>query len=30
MTRREKAGRIQAVLDEVYPEVAIPLRHRDP
>lgn len=30
MTRREKAERIQAVLDEVYPEVAIPLGHRDP
>jgi endonuclease-3 len=30
LTRREKAGRIQAVLDEVYPEVAIPLGHRDP
>lgn len=30
MTRREKAERIQAVLDEIYPEVAIPLGHRDP
>jgi endonuclease-3 len=30
LTRREKAERIQAVLDEVYPEVAIPLGHRDP
>lgn len=30
MTRREKARRIQAVLDELYPEVGIPLGHRDP
>lgn len=30
MTRREKAQRIAEVLDELYPEVAIPLRHQDP
>jgi endonuclease-3 len=28
--REEKARRIQAILDERYPEVAIPLDHRDP
>jgi endonuclease-3 len=30
MTRAEKARRIQAILDELYPEPPIPLRHRDP
>ena len=30
MTRSEKARRIQAVLDELYPTVDIPLAHRDP
>lgn len=30
MTRREKARRILALLDGLYPEVAVPLRHRDP
>lgn len=30
MTRREKAERIQAVLDELYPRTEIPLGHRDP
>jgi endonuclease-3 len=30
MTRSEKARRIRAVLDELYPEVDIPLAHRDP
>lgn len=30
MTRREKAARIGAVLDELYPRVGIPLGHRDP
>ncbi len=29
MTRAEKARRIQLVLDELYPGVPIPLRHRD-
>jgi len=29
MKRSEKAPRIQAVLDEIYPEVGVPLRHRD-
>jgi endonuclease-3 len=28
--REEKARRVQAVLDELYPEVDIPLDHRDP
>jgi endonuclease-3 len=28
--RAEKARRIQAILDDLYPEAAIPLRHRDP
>jgi endonuclease-3 len=30
MTRQEKARRIQEILDELYPEVPIPLAHRDP
>lgn len=30
MTRREKAARIGAVLDTLYPRVDIPLGHRDP
>lgn len=30
MTRREKAKEIQAILDELYPGVRIPLQHRDP
>ncbi len=30
MTRAEKARRIQAILDELYPEARIPLRHADP
>ena len=30
MTRTEKAQRILAILDELYPEVDIPLAHRDP
>lgn len=30
MTRREKAARIQEVLDALYPEMAIPLDHVDP
>ena len=30
MTRREKAERIQGVLDELYPRTEIPLGHRDP
>jgi endonuclease-3 len=30
MTRAEKARRILAVLDRLYPEVGIPLAHRDP
>jgi endonuclease-3 len=30
MTRAEKARRIRAILDRLYPEPAIPLRHRDP
>jgi len=28
--REEKAARAQAILDELYPEVAAPLAHRDP
>jgi endonuclease-3 len=28
--RAEKAGRIQAILDELYPEARIPLAHEDP
>src|SRR6187397_1929420 len=30
MKRAEKAERIQAVLDELYPGVPVPLDHRDP
>jgi endonuclease-3 len=30
MTRQERARRIQEILDELYPEVPIPLAHRDP
>ena len=30
MTRAEKALRIRAILDELYPETAIPLEHEDP
>lgn len=30
MTRAEKAGRIHEILDELYPEVPVPLDHRDP
>ena len=30
MKRADKARRIQEVLDELYPEIEIPLRHRDP
>jgi endonuclease-3 len=30
MARGDKAGRIQATLDELYPEPAIPLAHDDP
>jgi endonuclease-3 len=30
VTRLEKAARIQKVLDQLYPEPAIPLRHADP
>jgi len=30
MKRRDKAARIRAILDELYPEVPIPLRHSDP
>ncbi len=30
MTRAEKARRIRAILDELYPETAIPLEHEDP
>ncbi len=30
MTRAEKARRVQAILDRLYPEAAVPLRHRDP
>jgi endonuclease-3 len=30
MRRSEKAQRIQAILDELYPEPPIPLAHRDP
>lgn len=30
MTRKEKAARIGAILDELYPDPPIPLRHRDP
>ena len=30
MTRAEKARRIQAILDEIYPDAGIPLEHEDP
>ncbi|HEB91781.1 MAG TPA: endonuclease III, partial [Deltaproteobacteria bacterium] len=30
MKRAEKAARIQQILDELYPDPAIPLRHDDP
>lgn len=30
MNKKEKAERIQAILDELYPEPPIPLQHRDP
>jgi endonuclease-3 len=30
MIRAEKAARIQAILDQLYPDVPIPLAHRDP
>ena len=30
MTRGEKAGRIQAILDQLFPETPIPLAHHDP
>ncbi len=30
MKREEKARRIEAILDEIYPETQIPLRHDDP
>jgi endonuclease-3 len=30
VTRAEKARRIRAILDELYPETAIPLEHEDP
>lgn len=30
MTRKEKAKQIQRILNELYPEPAIPLQHRDP
>ncbi len=30
MTRKEKAREIARILDELFPEVPIPLRHRDP
>ena len=30
MTRAEKARRIRAILDELYPETTIPLEHEDP
>ena len=30
MKREAKARRIQAILDELYPEFEVPLRHRDP
>ncbi len=30
MKRKEKAQRIQSVLDELYPELTVPLRHEDP
>ena len=30
MKREEKARRVQRILDEIYPDVGIPLDHRDP
>ncbi len=30
MQRREKADRIRAILDELYPDVRVPLEHEDP
>lgn len=30
MTKKEKAGAIAKILDELYPDVPIPLRHHDP
>jgi endonuclease-3 len=30
VTRAEKAERIRKILDELHPEAAVPLRHRDP
>lgn len=30
MKRKERAGKIAAILDSLYPQPAIPLRHRDP
>lgn len=30
MTRKERAERILAILEDLYPEIEIPLRHRDP
>lgn len=30
MNRAEKAARIRGILDELFPEVAVPLEHRDP
>ncbi len=30
VTRREKAARIVAILEELYPETPVPLDHRDP
>jgi endonuclease-3 len=30
VTRAEKARRIRSILDELYPETAIPLAHEDP
>lgn len=30
MTRADKASKILAILDEIYPETSIPLEHRDP
>ncbi len=30
MTRAEKAERVQKILDELYPQPRVPLRHRDP
>ncbi len=30
MTRKEKAAHIQVILDDLYPEVPVPLDHKDP